>query len=309
MNCTFSTPAVPTTRALGPALPARQAPPLTSARAGQRVIIWKTDQFHADTLRRATQSVWPSATIQHARRASEVTATMATGLVDLLLTGLSSEEGDVLDFLSANLAGPRPIRRVLIVTDRPDQHALAVLRTLPIAGVFDTASEDSAQFERALRAIVSDGAYWSPSVVAYLTRQCLSPHSLYRQLTPTERLVLAVLGDGSDDKVAANRLGLRPATILSIRRDLYRKLGVHHRGELMRVAAQSGLVRFTPEGVKQSGFAIVLTAWQAQKKRRDGEAAAADSTGADQSSEIAENPSRSLRDKNERPEVGAKTGT
>ena len=237
--------------------------------ASQRVLILKTDRFHADTMRQAAEKVVPSASVRNVRRVSEAEEAVAEGPVDLLLTGIGTVEGDVLDFLTANLVGPRSIRKVLVVTGQRDRHSLEVLRTLPIAGVFDPASEDSGQFECALRSVASGGAYWSPSVIARLPRQRLSPQSLCRQLSATEQLVLAMLGDGSDDQVVAERLQLKVSTTKSVRRALHRKLGVQHRGELIRVAVQHGFVRIMPDHVVRPGSATMLAAWQFRRKSRN----------------------------------------
>ena len=239
------------------------------APAVHRVLIWKTDRFHADILRRVIEKIFLFSSVQIVRRVNEAEAIAAADPIDLLLTGIGSVEGDVLDFLSAHLLLSRRIRTAFVVTGQRDEHALAVLRTMPIAGVFDTASEDSEQFERAVRSVVAGDSYWSPSVLARVPKECLSPRALSRRLTATEQLVLATIGDGSDDQVAAERLQLKASTIKSVRRALHRKLGVQHRGELIRVAAQHGLVHFTPDAVVRPGSAIMLEAWRSQSRQRN----------------------------------------
>jgi hypothetical protein len=53
-----------------------------------------------------------------------------------------------------------------------------------------------------------------------------------------------------------------------VRRGLHRKLGVQHRGELVRVAAQKGFVRFTPDGVERPGFALLTAAYHPRYHKR-----------------------------------------
>jgi hypothetical protein len=77
-----------------------------------------------------------------------------------------------------------------------------------------------------------------------------------------------MIGDGSDDTTAAQKLKVSPATIGTVRRHLHRKLCVQHRGDLVRAAVQHGFVRFTPVGVVRPGFAILSAAYQARKPRR-----------------------------------------
>jgi len=52
-------------------------------------------------------------------------------------------------------------------------------------------------------------------------------------LTEREQVVLSVVGDGSDDDQAAARLGMAPNTVATHRKAIMRKLGLHHKGELI----------------------------------------------------------------------------
>ena len=60
-------------------------------------------------------------------------------------------------------------------------------------------------------------------------------------------------------------LGLSPSTVSTVRRELHRKLGVQHRGDLVRAAAQSGFVHFTPTGVVRPGFALLSASYHPRK--------------------------------------------
>jgi DNA-binding CsgD family transcriptional regulator len=86
-------------------------------------------------------------------------------------------------------------------------------------------------------------------------------------LTPTEQLVLALIGDGSDDVTASARLGLKPASIQSVRRSLHGKLHLKQKGELVSVAAQYGFIRFTRHGVIRIGLGALLRDYQQRSKR------------------------------------------
>ncbi len=118
-----------------------------------------------------------------------------------------------------------------------------VLSTLGLIGVFDQTSEGQAELSRALATIAVGVRYWSPTIIEAIATHCLPPNSICRRLTLTEKRVLAVIGDGSDDSVAADRLGMKESTVASIRRSLHRKLGIQHKGELLRMAIQLGFVR------------------------------------------------------------------
>lgn len=234
----------------------------------RNVLILKADRVYAEALRRAVKRVVPAAAIRTVHTIQDAAAALAEAPVDLLLTGVGMPDGGILDFLSVYLVEPRRVSRVLVVTARRDQRIMAGLNGLPIQGVFDPWTEDQQRLRVALRAVVAGAGYWSPSVLERIQRDCLSPASLCRRLSAAEQLVLSILGDGSDDNFAAELLGLKPSAISSVCRSLHRKLGVRHRGELVRFAVQHGFVRLLPGRVVRPGFATMLAAWQDRRKRR-----------------------------------------
>jgi DNA-binding NarL/FixJ family response regulator len=177
-------------------------------------------------------------------------------------------ESDVLDLLGERILTPTGMQRVLVVTVRREYRVLAALRGLAIDGVFDSATERPAEFVNALKAISTGGRYWSQSVLDHMHRVGSASTALFRLLTSFEQVVLSVIGDGCDNNVAARTLKLSPATVSTVRRELHRKLGVQHRGELVRVAAQHGFVRFTPGGVIRPGFGIMCAAYQARRAKK-----------------------------------------
>ena len=74
----------------------------------------------------------------------------------------------------------------------------------------------------------------------------------------TELQVFSVIGDGSDDEVAASRLEMNVHTIHTHRRNIMKKLGVQTRTELMKEAIRRGIVRITAENVIRPGFDFFL---------------------------------------------------
>lgn len=228
--------------------------------AGLRIVILKADRLCAGLLQQATAKVFPSAVFRHESTICGATAFLARETADLLLSGIGMMDGDTLDLLGEKEVDRRGFRHALVVTGRKEHRVLATLRSLPIEGVFDPTQDGAEEFEKVVRLVAEGGRYWSPSVIAQLGAQNIGANSICRLLSPTEQLILAVIGDGSDDNEAAGRLDLRPSTIHSVRRELHRKLGVQHKGELMRVAVQQGFVRFTADGVQRPGFSHLLAA-------------------------------------------------
>ncbi len=67
-------------------------------------------------------------------------------------------------------------------------------------------------------------------------------------------MVLSVIGDGSDDQTAAERLKISPHTVNTHRKSIMAKLGLRHKGELVVYAMRHGYVNVTPKGVTHPGF-------------------------------------------------------
>lgn len=230
------------------------------------ILILKTDRLYAETLGQLALSAVPQVRVQIASSANDAAGIVSRERVDLLLTGMgSSHDGDALDLVWRRTTSKA--RRVLVVTSRRDDRTLTALRALEVDGVFDSATENSSQFAVVVRAVINGNKYWSQSLLSCMQRDSLGANSIFRRLTGFEQLVLAILGDGRDDDSAARELQLSPSTIGTVRREIHRKLGVQHRGDLVRVAAQSGFVRFTPEGVARPGFSLLNAAYDRTRKR------------------------------------------
>jgi len=224
-----------------------------------KILILKNDLLCAGVMETATRRVFPAATFRRETSLESALQTLAAEPADLLLTGIVLPDGDTLDLLSEP-AEQRRFGHALVVTARQEHRILTVLKGMAIRGIFDPSGEGPDQLEVALGVIRNGGRYWSSSVLERMHVHSEMSGAMERLLSPTEKLVLAVIGDGSDDHEAGSWLNLRPSTIHSVRRDLHRKLGVRHRGELVRLAAQHGYVRFTPAGVQRPGFAKLLAA-------------------------------------------------
>ena len=235
----------------------------------QIIVILKADQLYAEILRQIVQNEFSGARVSVTASTTEAELALRTSRCDLFITGLSAtSDGDVLDLLYRHNHLQKLARRIMVVTSRREFRLLTALKNLGVDGVFDALAESPDRLIAALRAVTGNTVYWSPSIIEHLRRIGSATTTLFRMLTNFEQMVLSVIGDGSDDQSAALELGLSTATICSVRRELHRKLGVQHRGALVRLAAQHGFVRFTPSGVVRPGFALLAAAHQAKRAKR-----------------------------------------
>ena len=75
-----------------------------------------------------------------------------------------------------------------------------------------------------------------------------------------------MIGDGSDDREAATRLGLSVATVTTHRRNIMRKLDVPSSAKLVREAVRLGVVRIGPDGaIVRPGLEETIAARAARK--------------------------------------------
>jgi DNA-binding NarL/FixJ family response regulator len=235
----------------------------------RRILILKPDRIYAEALRQMAHKVCPSAAITLETSIERARATLAAEPVDLLLTGIgASLGGDAIDFVSGCAGRHDRARHVLVITTHHELRLLAALRALPIQGAFDSTFEPPERLRLAIQTVVRGEFYWSRSILDRIRADSASGNSHVRMLTPCEQLVLSVIGGGSDNASAARELDMTPGTISSVRRDLHRKLGVQHRGELMRVAAQAGFVQFTASGVVRPGYSLLAAAHHTRKPKR-----------------------------------------
>ncbi len=234
----------------------------------KNVLIFKADRIYAEALRQHVQCVFPPAKVWTALSLDSAKRQLSTLRPDVFVTGVgASLDGDIVDLLAGQLPAHRSLR-VLVVTVRLEYRVLAALRSLSVEGVFDSASGTAEELSLALRTVAEGKRYWSQSIIEHMHRVGSASDALFRLLTTFEQVVLSVIGDGCDNVVAAHRLKLSPATVSTVRRELHRKLGVQHRGELVRVAAQHGFVRFTAGGVVRPGFGLMCSHYEARRKKR-----------------------------------------
>lgn len=233
-------------------------------------LILKADRLYAEALRQHTLQLFPAASVSVALSVAQARQILAETPVSVFITGVgASLESDVLDLVSTFYGPGRPRGpRVLVVTVRLEYRVLAALRSLGVEGAFDSANGTSGEFAIALQTVYDGKRYWSQSILDHMHRVGSASNALFRLLTTFEQVVLSVIGDGCDNVSAARKLNLSPATVSTVRRELHRKLGVQHRGELVRVAAQHGFVRFTASGVVRPGFSLMCAAYQARRPKR-----------------------------------------
>jgi DNA-binding NarL/FixJ family response regulator len=221
----------------------------TTRSAQLRIVVLKWDRLYGDMIRRQIWDVWPNAVVRVYQRGLDALTAMQDDMPELFVTGVKIADMDGLEHLEPFITTTVPI---LIVTSRADSRTFDMLREVRYDGIYDGTAEGLEHLGSALRQVIQHRLYLSPSVVPHLRPP---PRSILKDtLTEKEHVVLSVIGDGSTNKQAADRLGVSNQTVKTHRKRIMIKLNIHTQGDLMLYALRRGYVLVTPTGVLYPGF-------------------------------------------------------
>ncbi len=162
----------------------------------------------------------------------------------------------IMDLAMPDLNGMEATR--LIKEAHPEVEVLAlsvhgtddyVLRALESgASGYVLKEAEANELASAVRAVHGGGAFVCPA----LARRLIDQHVIGRNpsgsrsgtngLTPRELQILKLLGNGLTNEEMAGELGLSVNTVQTHRAHVMSKLGLHNRAQLVRYAAQAGLL-------------------------------------------------------------------
>lgn len=213
-----------------------------------RIVVLKAHRFYGDMICRHVKQCWRGAQVEVFQTGFPALESIQGRPPDMFITGVKIDDMDGLEHLEPFIDRPVPI---LVVTSRRDTRTLSLLREVRYNGLFDVRLDGYNDFNTALEVVLEGKSYISESFQPLIK----PPRRItLDELTQKEEMVLAVIGDGSDDQQAAERLGISPHTVNTHRKSIMSKLGVHHKGELICQAVQKGYVHISPERISHPGF-------------------------------------------------------
>jgi DNA-binding NarL/FixJ family response regulator len=236
--------------------------------AAPRIVVLKGDRLYGDLICRQIKEIWRNAVVQVFHRGFDALDAIQVTPPDMLITGVKIEDMDGLEHLEPFIERDLPI---LIITSRKDSRTFCLLRGIRYDGIYDGYVEGHANFRTALEQVMERQLYVSPTFVQHLKK----PKNITLDaLTEKEQMVLSVIGDGSDDQQAGDKLDLSSHTVNTHRKAIMGKLGLHHKGQLMLYALQQGYVLVTPDGIYYPGFQRLIQSIAGDAKNGDAKACA-----------------------------------
>lgn len=151
-------------------------------------------------------------------------------ILDLEMPGCAAEE------VARQACEVHPPLKLLILSAHNDDKFLRALRSVKLSGYLlkDEAPENLLQAVRT----ISQGASWFSQAVAHklLTLNQDNEGSVFAQLTPRERGIMACMAEGKDNITIARELCLSEQTVRNYTSLIYQKIGVSSRVEAVLLA-------------------------------------------------------------------------
>lgn len=215
--------------------------------AAPRIVVLKGDRLYGDLICRHIKDLWRNADVKVFQKGFDALDSIQAAVPEMFITGVKIDDMDGLEHLEPFIDTTLP---VLVLTARRDARTFELLRGVRYDGIYDHA-EGLENLPSALQLVIQRRLYVSPSMMPHLKR----PKNITLDaLTEKEQMVLSVIGDGSDDQQAAERLHLSPYTVNTHRKAIMGKLHLHHKGQLMLYALQNGYIWVTPQNIYYPGF-------------------------------------------------------
>lgn len=180
--------------------------------------------------------------VASARTLGEGFVLARTPPIDVLLVDLRLVDGSGLDLVS-HFRERHPTAAAIVMTQLDDDSAVVQAFELGATGWLSLHT-DAVDFNMAVLSVAHGGTAISASLALRLMHRCAqnlrsapANHAQIGPLTYREREVLEQVAQGMRSKEIARKLAISPDTVESHIKSIYRKLQVHSRGQLFRVAA------------------------------------------------------------------------
>lgn len=198
------------------------------------VLIADDHSLVRDGMRRLLTAEGDIAVVAETETGDAVAAALALHPADVVLIDIGMP-GPPYTHLVRELAARFPATRAVVVSGC-DEQEFAVPALRAGAAGFVSKGNPPRELVAAVRKAHAGGRYVSDALAQLLAAGVSDERSSGAALSPRERAVLALFGEGLGLKQIAARLGLSPKTVSTYRARLLEKLDLHCTAELIRFA-------------------------------------------------------------------------
>ncbi len=208
-----------------------------------RLLLLDDHILFREGLRRLLVSEPDFETVAECGTPAEALEALSRSSVDIVLLDFDLEDDTGTRFIaSATAAGYTG--KILMVTAGMSPLDISVARKLGISGIFLKHNSPTSLLE-AIRAVAGGGVWMDPKTMpAGENRMPKSgAQASTAELTPREQKVLRSVFEGLTNKEMAYQLGVSQSSVKATLQQLFEKMGVRTRGQLVRIAIERSLER------------------------------------------------------------------
>jgi DNA-binding NarL/FixJ family response regulator len=190
-------------------------------------------------LRRLLVSEREFETVAECGTQAEALEVLSHAAVDIVLLDFDLENDTGTRFIvSAATIGYRG--KILMVTAGMSPLDVAVARKLGISGIFLKHNSPTSLLQ-AIRAVAEGRTWWEPKVPSGTAVAESAGEAGRGQLTPREQKILRGVFEGLTNKEMAYEIGVSQSSVKATLQQLFDKMGVRTRSQLVRIAIERSL--------------------------------------------------------------------
>lgn len=156
-------------------------------------------------------------------------------MLDIVMPGMDGVE------LARQMRAELPDVRLLVLSSDTSLATLEPLLGIGIDGFLPKSSESAAMLE-AVRSVAAGYEYFGTDIARLIERISLAKKASDSLFTPRELDVIRLSARGLQYKEIAGELGIKYLTVVTIKNNIFRKLGINNTVELVVYALKKGLI-------------------------------------------------------------------
>lgn len=162
--------------------------------------------------------------------------------IDILLLDINLPHMSGIDLLEELQRRKVELKVVMLTVIASED---TIFRALKSGAIGYASKLDKKEIHEVIQTVLTDGAYISPSIAYHMIHYLQEPMKSAKediQLTPREQQILRLIVDGETASSIASTLDVVEATIRFHIRNIYKKLQVKNRVELLKKSERKGLL-------------------------------------------------------------------